>query len=124
MALQESIKRTETNQQIATAVSYTLITQLSDQPLTKIKVIHYELPRNDSSILPSHPISLYQPPVLPQAELMVPKHKVEFIPNTRFSYLHTSKNICHRVHTNTHTHNLFTCSFNLYVPTYNNNFRI
>ena len=55
MALQESIKRTETNQQIATAVSYTLITQLSDQPLTKIKVIHYELPRNDSSILPSHP---------------------------------------------------------------------
>ena len=124
MALQESIKRTETNQQIATAVSYTLITQLSDQPITTKIVIHYELPRNDSSILPSHPISLYQPPVLPQAELMVPKHKVEFIPNTRFSYLHTSKNICHRVHTNTHTHNLFTCSFNLYVLTYNNNFRI
>ena len=76
MALQESIKRTETNQQIATAVSYPLIRQLSDQTLTKIKVIHNELPRNDSSILPSYPIFLYQPPALPQAEPVVPKHNV------------------------------------------------
>ena len=84
MALQESIKRTETNQQIATAISCTSISQLSDRALTKIKVICYELPGNDGSIPPSRPFPFSNPPALPQAELVVPKHNMELIPNTGF----------------------------------------
>lgn len=58
MALQESIKRTETNQQITAAIFHTLISQLSDHSLTEIKVICYELYRNDGPIPPSYPSPL------------------------------------------------------------------
>lgn len=60
MALQESTKRTETNQQIAAAIFYTLISQLSDHSPTEIKVICYELYRNEApSCLPT--LLLYNP---------------------------------------------------------------
>lgn len=65
MALQESIKRTETNQQIAAAIFYTLISQLSDHSLTKIKYA-MKLYRNDGPFLPSYPSPL-QP--LPRSKL-------------------------------------------------------
>lgn len=58
MALQESIKRAETNHQIATPIFYTLISQLSDHSLTKTKVICSEPCRNDGPILPSFPSPL------------------------------------------------------------------
>lgn len=59
---------------------------------------------NDGPILLSRPLPPLQPLCPDPAELVVPKHNMELVPNTRFSHLHTSKNICHRVDTNTHTH--------------------
>lgn len=95
MALQESIKRTETNQQIATAIFHTSISQPSGHSVTKFKVISYELYRNGGPILRSTPFFFSNPSPPPQAELAVPKHNRELIPNTRFSHVQTRKNIFH-----------------------------
>lgn len=71
MALQESIKRTETNQQIATAIFHTSISQPSGHSVTKLKVISYELYRNGGPVLPSTPFLFSDPSPPPQAELAV-----------------------------------------------------
>lgn len=104
MALQESIKRTETNQHFATAIFLDMLrSHLSDQSLTKMNMTCYELPRNDGPILSSGLSPLLQSLCPAPAEPVVLKHSVELLPNTRQSPLHGEKNVSHREHTNTHT---------------------
>lgn len=87
MALQESIKRTETNQQIATAIFHTWISQPSGHSVTKTKVTCYELYRNDGPILPPTPFFFSNSSALTEVQFVFPKHNTELIPNTRFSHI-------------------------------------
>lgn len=61
MALQESIKRTETNQQTATAMPYVWLGRPAGHAVTATEVTCHELCGNDHPVLPSTPSSSLTP---------------------------------------------------------------